>query len=172
MLSGNYSSGQLSLAFLSSDSCIFLPIFGGDLVAGRPSRKCAREAWPAAWLCFQEGRLPAPQSWRGPQGGGRRWLLGSLGKEVKLCFSFQPLREEFVLRCFCRWRIFLPLLGEDSPPPRPAPHTIPPPQLLGISSPKPPAFTRNPPFSFLLQEKRQGHLPESLALSSATLGLP
>lgn len=58
------------------------------------------------------------------------------------------------------------------PPPRPAPHTIPPPQLLGISSPKPPAFTRNPPFSFLLQEKRQGHLPESLALSSATLGLP
>lgn len=40
-LSGNYSSGQLSLAFLSSESCIFLPIFGGDLVAGQPSRECA-----------------------------------------------------------------------------------------------------------------------------------
>lgn len=39
--SGNYSSGQLSLAFLSSESCIFLPIFGGDLVAGRPSREYA-----------------------------------------------------------------------------------------------------------------------------------
>lgn len=37
-LSGNYSSGQLSLAFLSSESRIFLPLFGADLVAGQRSR--------------------------------------------------------------------------------------------------------------------------------------
>lgn len=46
---GNYSSGQLSLAFLASESCIFLPIFGADLVAGQPSRASLQgEAWPSA----------------------------------------------------------------------------------------------------------------------------
>lgn len=52
MLSGNYSSGQISLAFLSSESCIFLPIFGGGLVAGQPSREYAegRVAYSLALL--------------------------------------------------------------------------------------------------------------------------
>lgn len=40
-LSGNHSSGQLSLAFLSSESCIFLPIFGGGLVIGQLAREYA-----------------------------------------------------------------------------------------------------------------------------------
>lgn len=71
-------------------------------------------------------------------------MLNCLGREVKLCFSFQPLGEEFVLRCFCSWRIFLPFLGEDSPL-----------TFLGISSPKRPAFTRNPPFSFFLRERNK-----------------
>lgn len=73
-LSGNYSSGQLSLAFLSSESCIFLPIFGGDLVAGQPSRECAGGSTGRAWLCFPELSLPAPQSLKGPQGDHQGWM--------------------------------------------------------------------------------------------------
>lgn len=48
-LSGNYASGQLSLAFLSSESCVFLPLFGGGSVAGQPSRaSLQREAQPSS----------------------------------------------------------------------------------------------------------------------------
>lgn len=48
-LSGNYSSGQLSLAFLSSESCVFLPLFGGGSVAGQPSRASLQgEAQPSS----------------------------------------------------------------------------------------------------------------------------
>lgn len=61
-LSGNYSSGQLSLAFLSSESCIFLPIFGGDLVAGQASR-VSLQPGPAS----RRGRLPAPSELEGPR---------------------------------------------------------------------------------------------------------
>lgn len=62
-LSGNYSSGQLSLAFLSSELCIFLPLFGGDSVAGQPSRASLQgKHSQAAWLRSQEYTpLPAPQ---------------------------------------------------------------------------------------------------------------
>lgn len=61
-LSGNYSSGQLSLAFLSCESRIFLPIFGGDLVAGRPSR-ASLQPGPAS----RRGRLPAPSELEVPR---------------------------------------------------------------------------------------------------------
>lgn len=108
--SGNYSSGQLSLAFLSSESCVFLPLFGGGSVAGQPSRaSLQREAQPSSLaLLTGAGLSSCPSSLSGPQGDRRGWTLSCLGRELTLCFSFQSPREEFVLRCFCSWSIFLP----------------------------------------------------------------
>lgn len=69
-LSGNYSSGQLSLTFLSSELCIFLPLFGGDLVAGQPSSASVQgEAQPNGLAPFTGAHSPScPSSLRGPPG--------------------------------------------------------------------------------------------------------
>lgn len=107
-LSGNYSSGQFSLTFLSSEFCIFLPLFGGDLVAGQPSRASVQgEAQPNSLAPFTGAGSSSCPSSLGASGDQQGWTPSCLGRELKLCFSFQSPREEFFLRCFCRWGIFL-----------------------------------------------------------------
>lgn len=88
-LSGNYSSGQLSLAFLPSESCIFLPIFGGDLVAGQPSRpSLQREAQPA-------GVKPSSCLLKFERAPGRPAGMDAQlpGRELKLFFPSVPKRR-------------------------------------------------------------------------------
>ena len=103
-LSGNYSSGQLSLAFLSCESCIFCPYLAVIwLLGGRPERACSRALLPGV-----DAFLP-PQSSKGP--GRPSGVDAELpGKGAKAVFPFSPQEKNSFLRCFCSWRIFLPLL--------------------------------------------------------------
>lgn len=95
-LSGDYTLGQLSLAFLSSESHTFsLPIFGADLVAGQLSRvRLQEEAAPsslplllgAKMFCPLQGSL----SCLGPRDTFRDELLG---RELMLFFLLVPKRR-------------------------------------------------------------------------------
>lgn len=109
-LSGNYSSGQRSLAVLSSESCIFLPIFGGDLVAGQPSRASLQPG--SAYrrvLLF----LP-PQSLKGPgRPSGRDAELP--GKGVKAVFPFSPQEKNSFSDVFVVGEYFCHCFEKTSP---------------------------------------------------------
>lgn len=134
-LSGNYSSGQLSLAFLSSESCIFLPIFGGDLVAGQPSR-ASLQPGPAS----RRGRLPAPSELEGRPSGLDAELPG---KGAKAVFPFSPQEKNSFSDVFVVGEYFCHCFEKTSSPNFPLSWEFPP------LNRKPPLFTRNPCFSFL-----------------------
>lgn len=95
---GNYSSGQLSLAFLASESCIFLPIFGADLVAGQPSRASLQgEAQPSAHR--SELLFPSSPFDRAP--GRRAGMDAELpGKGVEALFFLSVPKRRILSQMF------------------------------------------------------------------------
>lgn len=91
----NYSSGQLSPWLLSSESYIFLPIFGGDLVAGQAS-EVSLQPGPAS----RRGRLPAPSELEGPRGDHQGWMLSCRGRGAKAVFFLSVPKRKFFLQMF------------------------------------------------------------------------
>lgn len=59
--------------------------------------------------------LPAPLSWKRAPKRPAGIAAHLPGKGVKALFFLSASREEFFLRCFCGWRMFL--LREERPPP-------------------------------------------------------
>lgn len=103
--------------------------------------------------------LPAPLNWKRAPKRPAGIAADLPGKGVKALFLLLASREEFFLRCFCGWRMFL--LPEERPPPQASP------SFLRVSSSELTVFSIHSQVSLL---GRGSHVyPEGEVLQGASL---